>query len=197
MKIETFEMKNIPLFLEVVVPLWSPQSSNEAFRRFNVEYIIRNNIFENDFHFQLTDEDSSEVCSAAFFARKGDICNAEKWFKENSKVFSKTELISSAMSRTYLELMDKKTFALMNKDDIKLSLFISRKKGCGSLLLNELCGRFKKQGFKNLYLWTDCECDWQWYTKHGYKLVLEDVYAPFSDIENGELYKTYIFTKPL
>ena len=52
-KISPFEMKNIPFILDVVVPLWSPPTGDEAFKRFNVEYIVRNNIFENDYHNNL------------------------------------------------------------------------------------------------------------------------------------------------
>ena len=37
-------MKNIPLLLDVLVPLWSPPVGDDAFKRFNVEYIMRNNI---------------------------------------------------------------------------------------------------------------------------------------------------------
>ncbi len=46
-KIQPFDMNNIPLFLDVLVPLWSPPFGDAEFKRFNVEYIMRNNIFEN------------------------------------------------------------------------------------------------------------------------------------------------------
>ena len=65
------------------------------------------------------------------------------------------------MSRDYIEEMDKKTFDMMNDDDIKMTIYVSRKHGYGSKLLNELCEQLKDQGYKNLYLWTDCECDWE------------------------------------
>ena len=92
--------------------------------------------------------------------------------------------------------MDEKTRAFMKDDDIQLTLYISRKKGCGSKLLNELCDRLRAQGWKNLYLWTDCECDWEWYIDHGYELVAKDIYEPFTE-QDGEDYLTYIFKKAL
>ena len=192
--IQAFEMKNIPLLVDVVRPLWAPHVGDEAFMRFNVEYIIRNNLFENDLRYELNDE-QGEFCASAFFARKGDTCAVQNWFESESKAFSSDLLKASEMSRTYLELMDKKTFALMNDDDIKLSLYISRKKGCGSLLLNQILPNFKERGFKNLYLWTDVECNWQWYTEHGYELICEESYEPFSDKDYD--YKTFIFKKAL
>lgn len=193
-RIQPFEMKNIPHILDVVVPLWSPPTGDPDFKRFNVEYIIRNNYFENELHYQLVDE-RNQYCASAFFARKGEICKAEDWFALESKKYSEELLISSEMSRAYIEMMDKKTFEMMNQNDIKLTLYISSKKGCGSKLLNELCRGFKKQGYKKLYLWTDCECNWEWYTNHGYELVSEDVYEPFSS--DDEDYMTYVFRKEL
>ena len=72
-------MKNIPHILDVVVPLWSPPTGDPDFKRFNVEYIIRNNFFENELHYQLVDE-KNQYCASAYFARKGEICKAEDWF---------------------------------------------------------------------------------------------------------------------
>lgn len=192
MKIQRFDMKNIPLILDVVTPLWSPPIGSDKFKRFSVEYIVRNNIFENEYRFQLEDGD---FLSSAFFARKGDVNLADAWFEENFTSFTDDLKIASDMSRTYLKLMDKKTFSLMNDDDIKLSLFVSRKSGFGKILLDSICKQLYKEGYKNLYLWTDCECNWQWYVKHDFTLVNEDVYDPFSN--EKEEYKTYIFKKKI
>ena len=74
LQIQPFEMKNIPYLLDVVVPLWSPSLGDDAFKRFNVEYIIRNNFYHNDLHYQLVEDDS--FCASAFFVRKGDVCKA-------------------------------------------------------------------------------------------------------------------------
>ena len=197
--IQPFEMKNIPHVLDVVTPLWSPSIGDEIFKRFNVEYIMRNNLFDNDLRYEILERNEQtgqeEFCAMAFFARKGDVCRTQEWFDVESKKFPSDWLVASQMSRTYIELMDQKTFGMMNEDDIKLTLYVSRKKGSGSKLLNELISRFKEQGYKNLYLWTDCECTWEWYTDHGYELIAQDVYKPFSS--EGEDYMTYIFKKAL
>ena len=198
-KILPFEMKNIPQILEVVVPLWSPPAADDEFRRFNVEYIVRNNIFENDLRYELVDfaenELSGEFCSCAFFTKKGGVCKALEWYERESKKFSKDFCVASEMSRTYIEYMDEKTQSLMNKDDIQLTLYVSRKPGAGSRLLNELCARLKNSRYKNLYLWTDIECNWEWYVNHGYELMEEGIYEQFSS--DDEDFKTFIFRKAL
>ena len=151
-KILPFEMKNIPQILDVVVPLWSPPAWDDEFRRFNVEYIVRNNIFENDLRYELVDfaenESDGEFCSCAFFTKKGGVCKALEWYERESKKFPEELRASSKMSRTYIEYMDEKTQSLMNKDDIQLTLYVSRKPGAGSRLLNELCARLKNSGIK-------------------------------------------------
>lgn len=195
-KIQAFEMKNIPLILEVVLPMWSPPREDMDFRRFYVELIIRNNCFENNFRFQLVENTPDKTfCAMAFFARKNDICKAEEWFSLESKKYSDDLRRSSETGKKYIELMDQKTRALMKDNDIQLTLYVSRIKGCGSKLLDELCRRLKSQGWENLYLWTDCECNWQWYIKHGYELLSTEVYKPFSS--ESEDYLTYIFRKKL
>ncbi len=191
--IQPFEMKNIPLILDVVVPMWSPQTEDMDSRRFYVEHIVRNNYFENDYHYELIENGS--FCASAFFARKTDICKADEWYSVESKKYSEKLQSSTKIGKAYIELMDDKVRAYMNDDDIQLTLYVSRKKGCGSKLLNKLCEELRAQGWKNLYLWTDCECNWQWYTDHGYELLSTDVYKPFSS--EDEDYLTYIFRKKL
>ena len=196
LQLEAFNFDNLPLILDVVEPLWCPSVGSKEFKRFNVEYIIRNNIWENDYRFQLVDTHAkSEILSAGFFARKEDTCIVEEWFSRESQHFPEEWKRASEMSRRYLTMMDEETLAFMNDDDIKLSLFISRKQGAGSYLLKKCCQMLRDQGWKNLFLWTDCECNWQWYIKHGFTLLQEASYEPFSS--KDEDYKTYIFKRKL
>lgn len=194
--LQPFEMKNLPLIVDVVEPLWFPPIGDKEFKRFNVEYIVRNNICENDYRFQLVDEEANnEILSAAFFARKNDRSIVEEWFASESQRFPDEWRKASLMSKTYLTMMDDLTLSLMKEDDIKLSLFISRKPGAGSQILEQTSRLLKDEGWKNLYLWTDCDCNWQWYIKHGFTLVQENSYEPFSSKDQD--YKTYIFKKKL
>ena len=201
--IKPFDMKNLPLILDVVVPLWSPPVGSEEYKRLNVEFIVRNNIFDNGYSFELLDEteqtslchDTDSFCAAAFFARKGDKNNASEWFMENADRFPPELKKAARCSEAYIKLMDEKTLELMNNDDIKLSLFVSRKPGYGSLILDTLTEKITSEGWKNIFLWTDIECNWQWYNKHGFELIEEEIYEPFSS--EKEAYRTFIYKKRL
>ena len=83
----------------------------------------------------------------------------------------------------------------MNDDDIKLSLFVSRKPGAGSLIFDRMSEKLRTEGWKNIYLWTDCDCNWKWYEKHKFTLVQKGTYEPFSS--EHEDYKTFIFKRAL
>ena len=71
--------------------MWSPSIGDEEFRRFDVEYILRNNLFDNTLHYELVEHNEQtgldEFCAVAFFARKGDVCRAEEWFAVESKKY--------------------------------------------------------------------------------------------------------------
>ena len=201
-RLEAFKIENLPFVVDVVAPLWFPPVGDDNFKRFNVEYIVRNNICENDYRFELVQDNGTqqksatpELLSAAFFARKGDTSIVEEWFARESRCFPLEWRKASGMSKTYLTLMDERTLSIMNDDDIKLSLFVSRKPGAGSLILDMVCQKLRAEGWKNLYLWTDCDCNWQWYNRHGFTLIKEGTYEPFNS--EHEDYKTYIFKRKL
>ena len=193
-----FDMKNLPQVVQVVLPLWAPPSDDKDFIRLDVEFIVRNNIYQPRLSFQLADKKRSpdnELLSAAFFTLKDDANTARAWLEENSRDCSDSQKASLEMVKAYLEYMDKKALSFMNADDIKLSLYVSRKRGMGAALLEKLLPRLAAKGYKNLYLWTDSDCNWKWYVKHGYLLVSQEVYAPFSG--PGRDYTTFVFKKPL
>ena len=86
-ELKSFNKNNLPLVVDVVVPLWSPSVGDYSFKRFNVEFIVRNNISENKYHFELIDSNSQEFLAAAFFTRKGDLCRVEEWYEKECTRF--------------------------------------------------------------------------------------------------------------
>ncbi len=196
--IDRFEMKNIPQIVETVHPLWRPDDCDDDFARKYVEFIVRNNIFSDAFSFELIDENRDEgdaFLSAAFFMRKGDSNDSRLWLEGQTKNLGPEGRIRFECARKYLDYMDEKTISLMGDADIKLSLFVSRKKGSGMKVISCAVEKLRRMGYRNIYLWTDSECNWQWYVNHGYELVNESEYEDFSS--EDEKYMTYIFKKKI
>lgn len=195
-----FEEANISHILDVVAPDWSPPQADMAFKRFYAEYTVRHNIWDAKFSLQATDDDG-RFLAACFAAERGahkGLKMADKWILDQTgggKLLTEEKKEAFAVCKSYLGMMDKKTDSLMNDDDIKLVLFVSRQKGAGFPLLERFKANLKAHGYKNMYLWTDSDCNYNWYFKHGYELVEKDFYEPFS-YEN-EPYETFVFRKKL
>ena len=193
---EKFDFNNskfLNALIDRVVELWSPPTEDMAFRRLYVEAIIRQNAADNDMQFQLSENDG--LCSIAFASRLGEHTPWYGWWQEKFDALPEEFQKMLSLSRDYLSMMDEKTYRYMNEDDVKLSLFVSTKPGWGKPVLEGAVNYFRTKGFANMYLWTDCECNVEWYVSRGYELVEEGTYEPFSTPE--EPYKTFIFRKNL
>lgn len=190
--LEKFEEKYIPQIVERVLPLWNVDGASDNFNRLYVEMIIRTNMHENNWQFQIAED--NKLYAIAFCANKNDTSNNE-WIEKQYHILNNESKKSFDFGRKYLLMMEDKTFSYMNDDDIKLCLFVSMQKGYGTKILNEVANYFKKIGYKNIYLWTDGECNVDWYFKNDYQLIEKEVYEPFSSEDYK--YMTYIFKKSL
>ena len=193
--ISKFDYKNIPQIVDTVLPIWTSPEMRPDYARLYAELILRSNIFDNDFALQL--QDGEKFCSAAFAVTKGEQNNAHKWLDKlvSHGNFSADDIFWFKNCITYIEEMDKKLFSYMSPSDIQLSLFVSRVHGSGKPVLQELFRRARARAYKNVFLWTDCECDWEYYPAHGFELLEQGVYDLYS--KPGEPYKTYFFKKAL
>lgn len=192
MQLEQFDFKYMPTLVERVYNLWTPPQAEESFKRLYAESIIRQEMHSNNMQFQLTKD--GKIMAIACASRKNEHNSAGPWRNEQFAKLSDSQKVAFDMNRDYIALMDKKAFDFMTEDDVKLDIFISTEKGWGKKLLDDAIAYFKQMGFKNLFLWTDTECNVDWYISHNYELVDEDIYEPFSSEED---YKTYIFKMKL
>lgn len=194
MALEKFDFKYIPSLVDRLVDLWSPPVDDMEFKRTYVEAIIRQNGADNDMQFMMTE--NGELCAIAFAECKGEHNSCDKWWQnthDNLKSSEYQKMLS--VSRSYLKMMDEKTFSYMTQNDVKLSLFVSTKSGWGKKILDEAKDYYREKGFKTMFLWTDCDCNVDWYVSHGYQLVEEGTYDGFS--RPGEDYKIFVFKMPL
>ena len=200
MDFSPFEDKNISHILDLVAPDWSPPDADMAFKRFYAEYTVRHNIWDSIYSLQATDEDG-RFLAAAFAAPANateGLEKADKWVLEQTdggKNLTEEMKTSFKISKSYLGMMDDKTSALMKEGDIKLVLFVSCEKGAGFPLLEKFKEELRSRGYKNMYLWTDHDCNYDWYFRRGYELVEKGEYEPFS--RPDEPYYTFVFRQKL
>lgn len=92
----------------------------------------------------------------------------------------------------YLEVCGKELKNIINNDDIILGLFVSIQKGCGKQLLSKLVETCKQKNMKNIYLWTDTTCDYEYYRKNNFVLQKE-----IKSFVNGKSITTLIYKKSI
>ena len=208
--LKQFDEKYISSLVNRLLPLWNVPGGSEDFNRRYVEMIIRTNMHINDMQFMMTKKTAgktsiSELKAIAFAAAKSDKSDGSWFFKFLEGASSRERTIFQT-GRRYLNYMEEKTFSLMKNDDVKLCLFVSLERGWGSRILSEAVKEFKARGYKNMLLWTDCECNVQWYFDNGWELLSEEEYEPFSRGTGGsrektgddrKQYMTYIFKKEI
>ena len=187
--LQPFDDKNIPLLVKAVTPSWSMVNWENSFRDVDIEFIIRNGIFYNQFALQL--QNDKELLAVAFVEKQNETNDALNWLQNNKKELTENEEKGLNLVVQYLQEMDSRVHDFMTKDDVKLSLFISLKSGYGEKIFQKLKTLLKKKNYKSLYLWTDSDCNYNWYPKHGFSLVEERPFSLFSTEETD--FKTYIF----
>lgn len=92
----------------------------------------------------------------------------------------------------FLKVCGEETKQLMNDDDIMLGLFVSTLKGGGKLLLGELVKECMKNNIKNLYLWSDTSCDYDYYQKNDFETV-----KSWDTVLNSQKITVFIYKKSI
>ena len=170
--------------------------AGEHAEEFQLEVSILKSVEEEDGESILSAiEDEEELQAVAFAAEKDEENQALQWLATQSGKLSEKEHRSLQQVVDYLEEMDEKTCSCLEKDAVRLTLFASCQRGCGSVILQQLEERLRRAGFKTMYLWTDSDCNHQWYPNHGFTLVAAQRNETFSTPEKN--FMTYIFKKQL
>ena len=89
-QITPFDTNNFSQLVDFVKDMWTFSQWEDSFRQFYAEIILRNNFFENNLTFQITEnhnsQNSEKLNSVIFFQKKADTNNINKWILENSNI---------------------------------------------------------------------------------------------------------------
>lgn len=133
---------------------------------FTLEYYYLN----NSFSFAL---DENGLKGLVFASLKTDKNNSVENFKTKIQNLSDNDKIIALNLLDYVENTGREVKNAMGEDDLMMGLFISTQKGGGRMLLAKLIEKAKEKGIKNIYLWTDTTCDFDYYQKNKFTLVKE------------------------
>ncbi len=152
---------------------------------FTLEYYYLN----NSFSFALDDNGLKGI---VFASSKHDKNNSVENFTTKVQSLSDNDKIIALNLLDYVETTGREVKNIMNEDDLMMGLFISTQKGGGKMLLAKLIETAKEKGIKNIYLWTDTTCDFDYYQKNKFTLVKE-----FKRNVNNKKINTLIFKKEI
>ena len=152
---------------------------------FTVEYYDLNRIFS----FSFVDDGLKGFILAA---KKADSVQSSGKFHEKLENLNDTEQKTAREFYDYLEFCGNATKNAMNDDDVMMGLFVSTQKGCGKQMFEKLVQTCRSKGIKNIYLWTDTVCDFDYYAKHGF-IQVKEFYASV----NNKKIKTFVYKKPV
>ena len=152
---------------------------------FTLEYYYLNKTFS----FALDDDGLKGL---VFASSKTDKNSSVENFKREIQTLSDNDKITALNLLDYLENTGKEVKSVMNEYDLMMGLFISTQKGGGKMLLSKLVETAKENGIKNIYLWTDTACDYDYYQKNKFTLVKE-----IENQVNDKKINTLIFKKEI
>ena len=142
--------------------------ANEQLKRVLYEAMVRYYFRSTDFSFKMVDEDGSIqgfLLAAPLTAR--DI--SQKWLQTKLEGFASDEQDLIYNYLRYLSYNGQQVRKLAQREDLLLCLFLSRKPGVGSRLLENVEAVAQTQGITRLHLWADATCDYSYYRRRGYK----------------------------
>ena len=152
---------------------------------FTLEYYYLNKTFS----FALDDDGLKGL---VFASSKTDKNSSVENFKTEIQTLPDNDKITALNLLDYLENTGKEVKLVMNEYDLMMGLFISTQKGGGKMLLSKLVETAKENGIKNIYLWTDTACDYDYYQKNKFTLVKE-----IENQVNDKKINTLIFKKEI
>ncbi len=189
MIVENFADKDVEAASKIAHLVWGNLYENQPEKLQTLIYNFTLNYYDvnRKFSFALQDNGLQGLILTNTKFDKNDSVNL---FKEQAKSLDEKEQKTAVELADYLEACGKEVKAVMQENDIMIGLFISCQKGGGKMLLSKLIETCRSNNIKNIYLWTDTTCDYDYYQKNKFTLVKEIK----SNINNKNI-DTLIFKK--
>ena len=128
--------------------------------------MVRYYFCSTEFSFKLTDAAGLQgfLLAAPLAARD----NSQGWLQQALAAFTGVEQDLVYSYLRYLSYNGQRVRAVAQENALLLCLFLSRRAGGGSRLLQRVEAVAQSQGIRSLYLWADATCDYAYYRRRGY-----------------------------
>ena len=189
MIVRNFMDKDIEEASKITRLVWGDLYAKESteLQTFIYDFTLKYYYLNKTFSFALYD---NGLKGLVFASSKADKNDSVENFAAGIQTLTQDDKITAFNFLDYVENTGKEVKTIMNEDDLMMGLFISTKKGGGRMLLSKLVETAKENNKKNIYLWTDTVCDFDYYQKNKFTLVKE-----IKNNVNNKIINTLIFKK--
>ena len=132
------------------------------------EAMVRYYFRSSEFSYKMVDEDGTMqgfLLATSLTARD----SSQKWLQEHVQGFAADEQDLVYNYLRYLSYNGQQVRKLAQAEDLLLCLFLSRKPGVGSKLLEHVEDVARAHSITRMHLWADAPCDYSYYRRRGYK----------------------------
>ena len=191
--IERFTAADITEATLLTLLTWGEEMAlaNEHLKNVLYEAMVRYYFRSSEFSYKMVDEDGSIqgfLLAASLTARD----NSQKWLEGQLREYGTEEQDLVYNYLRYLSYNGQQVRKLARERDLLLCLFLSRKPGVGSRLLEKVEEVAKEQGIASMHLWADATCDYSYYRRRGYKETGHFVNTVLPELGNQA---TWIYSK--
>ena len=141
--------------------------TNDGLKDVLYEAMVRYYYRSEAFSLKMTDEDGMQGFLLATTIDERD--NSQKWLVEHLQGFATEEQDLVYNYLRYLSYNGQQVRNVAHKKDLLLCLFLSRKPGVGSKLLENVEEVARHHSIARMHLWADATCDYSYYRRRGYK----------------------------
>ena len=168
--IEQFTAKDIAEAALLTLLTWGEEMAltNEHLKNILYEAMVRYYFRSSDFSYKMVDE--AGVMQGFLLAAPLDARdNSQNWLEEQLQGFATEEQDLVYNYLRYLSYNGQQVRKVAQPSDLLLCLFLSRKPGVGSKLLENVEEVARGHSITRMHLWADATCDYSYYRRRGYK----------------------------
>ncbi|MDY2637445.1 MAG: hypothetical protein SOV56_05870 [Phascolarctobacterium sp.] len=168
--IERFTLNDIAEATCLTQLTWGEEMAlaNTQLKEVLYEAMVRYYFRSSEFSYKIVDEDGTMqgfLLATPLTARD----SSQKWLQEHVQGFAAVEQDLVYNYLRYLSYNGQQVRKLAQAEDLLLCLFLSRKPGVGSKLLENVEDVARAHSIKRMHLWADATCDYSYYRRRGYK----------------------------
>lgn len=193
MRIEPFDMANIDIVAEILAKMWDNDITSSI--KHNIDFsreVVLNLFLDPQLALQACDDDGT-LQAVAFARMKSDVNVSEQWVEDFLVDKDDEERKHVLEATTYLLRTERELLNLMSEDCAKFSFLISYKRGYAKALQEQLMPMLIERGARWTYHITDSTCSCQYFDRHGFERVHEELVERFSTPTQS--YYCYMYRK--